>query len=479
MNSSWSGPAETNIYQKGESVYLQVFASSSAPDQELFIQSCYATPSSNPMEKSRSVLILNKGCVSSKQSAIEFVSRQRDSINLCLDTSSLKFSQVYLHCSMVFSSAVTPDTKSCNYNKNNSRWVELTGQTSVCECCASKCKGPPSYGELKALVSTGPFTIKEEQNEEQSLSSSFNATAQVGSSTGMNGTESRTFPSPMEKGWIVGSATVSGNSKKKVPYSFPWLSQPLLSESIRVVNQDPASALLPWFPGLFVDVSPDPILKMVIDIPEQKSSAGFVGVSSQDVAPSEKAHSETTSEEKHQEANDRKSLIPERVSEVYTADLPGLRNDWDLGGDDSALEGGHSPEEELRGDVFMNYKWPQHYDLQEDMVQADAFVSPQMEKLPEKPQENEVKKLKGDDFANPGYVKKTLTFSQASDGSRSLSYEEEERSPSMDEREVRKSKLETEWRKVEEEGSPKEVEKDLMQSLLDMVRGLNKTMYGQ
>lgn len=320
-------------------------------------------------------------------------------------------------------------------------------------------------------MSTGPLTIKEEQYMRQSLSSSFNATAQVGSSTGMNRTESGTFPSPMEKGWIEGSATVSGNSKKKVPYSFPWLSQPVLSDSIRVVNQDPGSALSLWFPGLFVDVSPDPILKMVIDIPEQKSSAGFVGVSSQDVAPSEKAHSETTSEEKHQEAIDWKAVIPERVSEDYTADSPGLRNDWDLGGDNAALEGGHSPEEELRGDVFMNYKWPQRYDLQEDEVQADAFVSPQMEKLHEEPLENEVKKLKGDNFAIPGYVKKTLTFRQSSDGSRSLSYEEEERSPSMDEREVRKSKLETGWRKMEEEGgSPKEVEKDLIQSLLDMVR---------
>lgn len=25
-------------------------------------------------------------------------------------------------------------------------WVELTGRTSVCECCASKCDSPPAYG---------------------------------------------------------------------------------------------------------------------------------------------------------------------------------------------------------------------------------------------------------------------------------------------------------------------------------------------
>lgn len=60
--ASWSGPAKTNIYQKGDSVYLQVFTSA-APDQELYIQSCYATSSSDPMDKSRSALILNNGWV--------------------------------------------------------------------------------------------------------------------------------------------------------------------------------------------------------------------------------------------------------------------------------------------------------------------------------------------------------------------------------------------------------------------------------
>ncbi|XP_026799894.3 zona pellucida protein C [Pangasianodon hypophthalmus] len=496
MNSSWSGPAETNIYPKGQSVYLQVSASTGS-DQELYIQSCYATSSSDPMDKFRSALILNKGCVSSKQSVIEFISRQRDSINLLLDTSRLKFSQIYIHCSVVFSSAVTPDTKSCNYNKSKSSWVELGGQTSVCKCCASKCKGPPSYGgpskELKALVSTGPLAFKEEQHEkgEPSLSNSFNATSRVGSFTRTNQIVSGTFPSSVKKGWIAASVTVSGNSKKKVPYRSPWLSQPVVSDTVMVVSQDPGSALSLWLPELLMDVVPDPGLEMVVDIPQQNSTAKLVGVSSQDDAPTEKAHSETTSEEIHQDARDWKSLIPERVSEVYQADSPGLMNDWDLG-DDAALEGFHSSEEELRGDVFMNYKWPQHYDLPDHKVHMDALTSSLLEKLPEKPQEKDddirvleqmekvVKKVKGDEFGKPEYMKKTkLTFSQASDGSSSLSYEEEERSPSVGEQEVKKSKLEMERMKVEEDGSSKKLEKDLMQSVLDLVRGLNKTMTNQ
>ncbi|MCJ8736491.1 hypothetical protein PDJAM_G00013160 [Pangasius djambal] len=492
MNSSWSGPAETNIYQKGDSVYLQVSAST-GPDQELYIQSCYATSSSDPMDKFRSALILNKGCVSSKQSVMEFISRQRDSINLLLDTSRLKFSQIYVHCSVVFSSAVTPDTKSCNYNKSKSSWVELGGQTSACKCCASKCKGPPSYGgpsnELKALVSTGPLIFKEEQNEkgEPSPSNSVNATSKVGSSTGMNRLGSGTFPSSMEKGLIVASATVSGNSKKEVPYSSPWLSQPVLSDTVTVVSQDPGSALSLWLPDLLIDVVPDPGLEMVIDLPRQKSTAKL-GVSSQDGVPTEKAHLETSSEEMHQDARDWKALIPERVSEVYMADSPGLMNDWDLG-DDAALEGFHSSEEELRGDVFMNYKWPQHYDPSDNKVHMDALMSPLPEKLPEKPQEKDddlmvleqtEKVVEGDEFGKPEYMKKTkLTFSQASDGSSSLSYEEEERSPSVGEQKVKKSKLEMERTKVEEGGSLKKLEKDLMQSVLDLLRGLNKTMTDQ
>ncbi|GAA6079788.1 zona pellucida protein C [Tachysurus ichikawai] len=57
-----------------------------------------------------------------------------------------------------------------------------------------------------------------------------------------------------------------------------------------------------------------------------------VVVSSQDGAQSENACSKTTSEEKHQETYDWKSLIPERVSEVYMAGSPGKRSDAALVG---------------------------------------------------------------------------------------------------------------------------------------------------
>lgn len=222
------------------------------------------------------------------------------------------------------------------------------------------------------------------------------------------------------------------------------------------INQDEDDASSMWLP---VDDVPDP----------ENSTADLMGVSIRDGVPTEKAHLETSSsEEMHHEVRDWKSLIPERISEVYTADL---MNDWDLADDyDDALEEFYSPEEEQRGNVFMNYKWPQHY----NGPHMKALESPLPGKLPEKPQNDDlvleqtekvVQMVKGDDV---GKYRK-LTFSQDSDGSSSISYEEEVRSPSVGEK-VQTSKLEMEWRKVEEEGSSKKLEKSLMQSLLDLVR---------
>ncbi|KAM9466840.1 zona pellucida protein C [Clarias gariepinus] len=445
MNSSWSGPADTNVIQKGESVYLQVSAST-GPDQELYIQSCYATSSSDPNDKSKFALILNKGCVSSKQSPIEFISRQLDSINLLLDSSGLKFSQMYVHCSMVFSSAVTPHAKSCNYKNSKSNWVELGGQTRICKCCESKCKGPPSYGglsnDLKALVSTGPVTIKDVEHEGEHLrSNSLNATSQV-RETGTNLIVSGTFLTLLKKS----PTTISKDSNKKPPYSPSLLAQPVMSYSIMVISQDSESALSLWLQGLLIDVASD--MEKVNNIPKQKSTAK---------PPTLKPYSHTSSEEIHQEAHDWRAQNPGRVHDVYMSNSPGLKKSWDRR-ENLTWKGFHSPEEELRGDVFLNYKWPQHYDFS-DEVQVGALMSDWPERLPEKLWEknktavyNQTKKDVGNEFEKTMYVKINLNFSQASDGSTSLSYEEEEGFLSIDEQEVKKSVEKMEWRKIEEKG---------------------------
>lgn len=335
-----------------------------------------------------------------------------------------------------------------------------------------------SLSELKALVSTGPLTFREKQEKESSLLSFFNTTSQVGFSTGTNQTASGTFwKSSVEKKQIVASGTLSDTPKKRVSYGSPWLSQSAASESVTLVSRGNGSALSLWLPGLLMDVVPDPGLEMVIEMPQQESTVEL-GVSGRD----KKAHSKTTSEGTHREVNDWRSLIPDRVSEVYMADSPGLTNDWDLA--DVAFEGFHSPEEELRGDVFTDYKWPQRYDPLNGDVHVDALTSPLLEKLPEtswekrdevpvlEQTEEVLKKSKKDEFGSWAYVKKTkLTFSQDAGGSSSLSYEkEEERRPSVGEQEVRTSKLGMEWGKVNERGTSEKLEKDLIQSVLDLVR---------
>lgn len=258
-------------------------------------------------------------------------------------------------------------------------------------------------------MSTGPLVLKEERHEEPSLTNSFNDISQSGSSTGTNQTTSRS-----------------------------------------VVLESKGRASM-WLPGLLVDV-PHPGVEM-IDVPQENNTAEL-GVSIHN-APDEKVVSKIgPSEEILHEARDWKSLIPESISEVYTADSADVMKDWGLGAD-YFLEGFAVPTEDQQGDVLLNYKWPQHYN------NLDASVP-----LLEKPQEmdhmmaleqaeNVVQKL-GDEFGN--YLKKTrLTFSQYSGGSSSLSYEEHIRSPSVGELEM------------VGDGSSKKV-KDLLLSLWALVR---------
>lgn len=371
----------------------------------------------------------------------------------------------------------------CNHPEliiSSPSWVELGGETNVCKCCASKCKGPPSSGssngqypicqlgnavntgsvetnmltecktmlfplwsisEFKAFVSTGPLTLKEEQNEE--LSKSVNNTSQVGSSTGTKQTTSVIFPTSVKKSFVM-AGTLSGKLKK-LPYSSSWrsMSPSVVSESMMLINQDKGSTSM-WIPGRSVDDMPDAVVE-IIDVPQENSSAELVGVSIQD----EQVESETRSE-----VRDWNSLIPESVSEVYVADSVDVMSDWGLGGDD-ALEGFSSPNEEQRDDVLLNYKWPQHH---KNPGALASFLEKPQEKghmMVLEQSENVVKDVL------PKFLKKTkLTFSLGRDGSSSLSYEEDVRSPSVDGQEV----------KLEMENDSSKKVKDLMQSLLDLVR---------
>ncbi|KAF7202101.1 transcript variant X2 [Nothobranchius furzeri] len=173
MNPSWTNKAESNIYKRGQMINLQVSATT-GPDQQLFIQSCFVSASPEAQTRPRRSVILNKGCASSLGHMVaQFVSTDRaDVVNFIVNTSR-GGSELYIHCSVVVAdAAVTPASKSCNYNVNKSRWEELNGDVEVCGCCSSKCKGPVVYNlsvDAKAVVSVGPLVIVDDGESSPAL----------------------------------------------------------------------------------------------------------------------------------------------------------------------------------------------------------------------------------------------------------------------------------------------------------------------
>ncbi|KAL7861487.1 hypothetical protein SRHO_G00129280 [Serrasalmus rhombeus] len=489
LNSSWNGLAKANVYQRGEPVYLEVAAS--VPGQELYIHSCYAAPSPNPADKSRYALILNKGCVSSKQPMLKYISRQSDVIYLILDTSNLKFSKFYVHCSVVLSSfGLTQDTKSCNYIKSKSRWIDLGGETDACDCCATKCRGTPYYeglfSEFKAMVSTGPLTVKEMEHEKQlSLSNSTSITASkiVASATSQTENGIMSGASPLAgKGWIVSGATVSGSSVLNHP---PLLTQPVTGDLIISLEIGAPS----WLTGLVMD-PPSPVLEMGTGYPKQKGRAKFTMLS-QSSAPAESFWGKSEADFEAMMQKDFK-FFPElesrqqelaSVDHDYVDDDPSLTNDGDFRDIPEHAPGHlHASEEKLRGDVFTSFREPQ-MDTVPEMANLIPSLHALTKNVSEKVEDKDevlvltqtemLFKVKGDVETQPESVKRSkLTLTKASDGSSLLSFEEEERSPTAGEEAVRKSTLELKQKMEEEklEGSKKRDEKELVSSLLDIVR---------
>uniref|UniRef100_A0A8B9KUC2 Zona pellucida protein C n=1 Tax=Astyanax mexicanus TaxID=7994 RepID=A0A8B9KUC2_ASTMX len=418
-----NGQAGTNVYRRGELVYLQV-SSSSLPGQDLYLQSCYATSTPNHNDKSTLALISNKGCVSSKQSVVKFVSRQSDVVNFVLDTSSLKFSQIYVHCIVALSDhGLTPDTKSCNYVTDKFRWVELGGRTDVCECCATKCRYPSEYpasfgGQyllFKAVVSTGPLSIKEQELEKQPLTGRTPTISNRRPWILSGASPSGALTSSTGKGWIVSGASVSGSPKVN---RSPWQTSPVTADL--AVGRGLGDALSLLLPGLMMGVQSSPVIEIEIGYPQRKGRADLL--SGQSKAPQPLLES-----------------LPDK------------------------------PEEELRGDVFTTFREPQlekvssgensvasMYDVQksdvpeliEDHDEGDVLVVSHTELL--------FKKANADVLDKPEFLKKSeLTFKGVSDESSSLDYAEEQGTPGLDDR---------------EESAKLSAKKELVSSLMALMR---------
>ncbi|XP_061700787.1 zona pellucida protein C [Syngnathoides biaculeatus] len=166
MDASWTSPAESNVYIRGQSINVQVSAKIS-PHQRLFIQSCFVSSSPEIHTKPRHAIIMNKGCAApsgSPYTIITFLDSDYSQVKFALHSTHL-ISEMYIHCSVLISDiGITSGSKSCNYDLVNSRWEELSGNVEVCRCCNSKCKGLSVMHhplDSKAVLSTGPFFIVE------------------------------------------------------------------------------------------------------------------------------------------------------------------------------------------------------------------------------------------------------------------------------------------------------------------------------
>ncbi|KAK5886078.1 hypothetical protein CesoFtcFv8_017154 [Champsocephalus esox] len=175
MDDLWSTPALSRVYQLGKTVNFQISAPHLSTGSKLYINSCYASPSSDSKSSLKYSIIGNFGCMLDSKSdpgASRFVSRTDKTLRFSIQAFQFTAdpdSEVNIHCKLLVSSEDPgPAHKSCTYKKD--RWKALSGDESICDCCDSQCvpsklqrammEGFSSSGSL--LVSDQPYTTEDE-----------------------------------------------------------------------------------------------------------------------------------------------------------------------------------------------------------------------------------------------------------------------------------------------------------------------------
>ncbi|XP_073338888.1 zona pellucida sperm-binding protein 3 [Pagrus major] len=171
MDDSWSRPAKSQMFQLGKKLNFQISAAHLPTGGKLYVNSCYASPSTGSESPLKYTILDNFGCMlDSKREpgASRFISRTDKTLRFSLKAfqfTSDPDTEVSIHCKLfVTSEEPGPAHKSCTYRGN--RWKALTGDDSICECCDSQCvtskprramiEGSASSGSL--LVSDQPYT---------------------------------------------------------------------------------------------------------------------------------------------------------------------------------------------------------------------------------------------------------------------------------------------------------------------------------
>ncbi|KAJ4919026.1 hypothetical protein JOQ06_004069 [Pogonophryne albipinna] len=175
MDDLWSTPAQSRVYQLGKTVNFQISAPHLSTGSKLYINSCYASPSSDSKSSLKYSIIGNFGCMLDSKSdpgASRFVSRTDKTLRFSIQAFQFTAdpdSEVKIHCKLLVSSEDPgPAHKSCTYKKD--RWKALSGDKSICDCCDSQCvpsklqrammEGFSSSGSL--LISDQPYTTEDD-----------------------------------------------------------------------------------------------------------------------------------------------------------------------------------------------------------------------------------------------------------------------------------------------------------------------------
>ncbi|TRZ01905.1 hypothetical protein DNTS_014864 [Danionella cerebrum] len=389
-------------------------------------------------------------CVASKDSLVEFVLLQSDRVNLIVHTTGLMSSEVFLYCKVQLSdSGLTSVTKFCNYDKHMAKWVEPDAESSICQCCSEVCRSsrkstePHESLDLTAEVSIGPLYIKDEPSRPKATS------GLVSDDT----FESGILPEKM--------SLTGGSSNENLGRVSTWPVQPVFGGGVMVISKAQGRDLSMWLPSIF-GLKPNPMLQLAGPLEHPA-----VHLELQVEEPLRKLDPD-------EDAFEKDEVVGVDYLKEGTVDFA-LLDDMDMWYHDEPFTSEPSPQEQphLTFESVFNVPLndqPAASPTPEDASKTKDEVVDGDGEISFRHAEMMFKNSKGTELSEPVLFSK-LSVNQAADGSSSLNYEEEKRPGTGTLR--NKTAQEEPREKQKEEGvKPISKIKELLSSLLNLLRGL-------